>query len=335
MNFDGLIGQDRVKMTLSEIVISGKISHAYLFSGPSGVGKKSFARAFAGSIMCPNSVEGNRCGACECCILLDNDTNPDYEVIRPAKGKHSIGVEAVREMQEDSIKAPVFGTRKVYVLDGAEKMTEQAQNAFLKILEEPPPYVLIFLLCDNTSAILDTVKSRVMRIDFSRNSAAEILEKYRTLCMQRNITPEKAKEELLCSYADGIMGRVLDFFDGEGVQAIRCDVMDALKALLHGDIHAKMKMTNLIGGRNENYEFVLYTMISYMRDVMLTARYGRHAALQNPDFKDDIYTLSRDVGYYRAKNGIEVIDQCYKKLKRNAAYEVAVDYMLIQLKESI
>ena len=336
MDFGNLIGQDRVKATLSEIVSSDRVSHAYLFNGPSGVGKKSFARVFAGSVMCPNAEKktGDRCGVCECCVLLDNDTNPDFKVIRPEEGKSGIGVETVREMQEDMVKAPVFGIRKVYVLDGAEKMTEQAQNAFLKILEEPPSYVLMLLLCDNTLSILDTIKSRVIRVDFSRNSDAEIRAKYKMLCEQRNISPEDVKQELLCSYADGIMGRVLDFFDGDGVREKRREVMEALKALLHGDIRAKMKMTELIGGKG-NYDFVLFTLISYMRDVMLTARFGRHADLQNPDYGDDIYALSRDIGYYRAKNCIDAIDRCYKKLKRNASPDVAVDYMLIELRESV
>lgn len=334
MNFGNLIGQDRVKATLSELVLSGKIGHAYLFNGPSGVGKKSFARVFAGSVMCPNTANGERCGVCECCVLLENDTNPDYKLICPAEGKNSIGVETVREMQEDMIKAPVFGVRKVYVIDGAEKMTEQAQNAFLKILEEPPSYVLMLLLCDNTLSILDTVKSRVIRIDFSRNSNDEIREKYRSLCREKGIAPEEDRQELLCSYADGLMRRVLDFMDGDGILEKRRAVMDALKMLLRGDIRAKVKMAELIGGKNGSYEFILFTMISYMRDIMLTARFGRHAALQNPDYRDDIYALSRDIGYYRAKSGLGAIDRCYKKLKRNASPDIAIDYMLIELRES-
>ena len=333
MNFGNLIGQDRVKMTLSEIVSSGRVSHAYLFCGPSGIGKKSFARVFAGSVMCPNTAGSTRCGVCECCVLLDSDTNPDYKIISPAEGKSSIGVETIREMQEDMVKAPVFGVRKVYVLDGAEKMTVQAQNAFLKILEEPPSYVLMLLLCDNTLSLLDTVKSRVIRFDFSRNSDAEIREKYKMLCEENFIVPEEAKLDLLCSYADGLMGRVSDFLDGGGIREKRREVMETLKALLRGDIRAKMKMEKMIADKKNNSEFVMFTMVSYMRDVMLMARFGRRAVLQNPDYGEDIYSLSRDVGYYRAKKCIGAIDQCYKKLNRNASSAVAIDYMLIRLME--
>lgn len=333
MDFGGLIGQERVKRTLSGIVSSGRVGHAYLFCGPAGIGKKSFALAFAGAVLCPNAKDGNRCGTCECCILLDNGTNPDYKIIRPAEGKSSIGVESVREMQEDMVKAPVFGVRKAYILDGAEQMTVQAQNAFLKILEEPPSYVLMLLLCSQTMSLLDTVKSRVIRLDFSRNTDAEIREKYRRLCEEKGVVPEEEKLTLLCSYADGLMGRVPEFLDGDAIREKRQEIMETMKELLRGEIRAKMKMSRLIGEKKANGDFVLFTMASYLRDVMVTARFGRRAALQNPDYGEELYALSRDIGYYRAKKCIEAIDQCYMKLSRNASPAIAVDDMLIKLME--
>ena len=334
MAFEGLIGQDRVKELLSEIYSSGRVAHAYLFNGPSGIGKKTFAREFANLVMCPSSADGKRCGVCECCVLMDNSTNPDYKLIGCADGKNTIGVETVRTLQEDIVTAPVFGNRKVYVIDSAEKMTEQAQNALLKVLEEPPSYAMIMLMCNNILPMLGTIRSRVIRIDFSRNTDEEIKQRYEKLCIEEYRRPDESKLELLCSYADGIMGRVNDFTESSDLDERRSLILSALRDLLAGEINAKIKLTEIIGAKGANYEFTLFSMMSFLRDIMVAARFGRRATLQNPDYRDEISTMGHDIGYYRAKKCLEIIDAGYKKLRKNAAPELTVDSMLIQLRES-
>lgn len=334
MAFERLIGQSKVKEILSELYVSGRVGHAYLFNGPSGIGKRSFAKEFSSLIMCPSAIGDSRCGKCECCVLMDSGTNPDYSIIGVASGKSSIGVEAVRELQNDVITAPVFGKRKVYVIENAEKMTEQAQNALLKILEEPPAYAVIILICSNILSLLGTVRSRVTRIDFIRNSDEEIKVKYRQLCEEKGIEAESDKIELLCAYADGIMGRVDDFTDGSSVREKRSEIMGLLKKLLSGELTAKMKLAEVIDARNGNYDFALFTMMSYLRDTMLVSRMGKWAHIQNLDYRDDIYELGRNIGYYRAKECLEIVDSCYRSLNRNAAPDLTVDYMLIKLQEA-
>ena len=334
MAFERLIGQNRVKETLSELFLSGRVGHAYLFNGPEGIGKKSFAKEFAGLVMCPSSSGGRRCGVCECCVLMDNSTNPDYKVIGCGEGKNTVSVETIRNLQDDIVTAPVFSAKKIYVIDTAEKMTEQAQNALLKILEEPPSYAMILLMCNNILSMLGTIRSRVIRIDFSRNTNDEIKEKYEQLCIMQNRKPNMDKTELLCSYADGIMGRVEEFLDSETLDEKRTAVFNCLKGLLRREIDAKLKMADIMGNKGMNYEFTLFTVMSFLRDVMISSRFGRKAILQNPDFKEEIGVLGRDIGYYRAAKCLEIVDECYKNLRRNAAPDITIDSMLIQLRES-
>ena len=334
MAFERLIGQNRVKETLSELFLSGRVGHAYLFNGPEGIGKKSFAKEFAGLVMCPSSSDGKRCGVCECCVLMDNSTNPDYKVIGCGEGKNTVSVETVRNLQDDIVTAPVFSAKKIYVIDTAEKMTEQAQNALLKILEEPPSYAMILLMCNNILSMLGTIRSRVIRMDFSRNTNDEIKEKYEQLCIMQNRKPDVEKMELLCSYADGIMGRVAEFLDSDTLDEKRKAVFNCLKGLLKREIDAKLRMTEIMGNKGTNYEFTLFTMMSFLRDVMIASRFGRKAILQNPDFKEEIGVLGRDIGYYRAVRCLEIVDECYKNLRRNAAPDITIDSMLIQLRES-
>lgn len=334
MAFERLIGQKNVKDTLSELYLSGRVGHAYLFNGPSGIGKKSFAKEFAGLVMCPSATDGKRCGVCECCVLMDNSTNPDYKIIGCGEGKNTISVETIRNLRDDIVTAPIFGTKKIYVIDSAEKMTEQAQNALLKILEEPPPYAMIMLMCNNILSMLGTIRSRVIRVDFSRNTNDEIIEKYEQLCVLSYKKPDESKTELLCSYADGIMGRVEEFLDSDTLDEKRKAIFGCLAGVLRRDIDAKLKMTELVGSKGSNYEFILFTMMSFLRDVMIASRFGRKTSLQNPDFREEISVLGRDIGYYRAVKCLEIVDDCYKKLRRNAAPDITVDCMLIQLRES-
>ncbi len=334
MAFEGLIGQNRVKSALTEMFVSGKVGHAYLFNGPAGIGKKTFAKEFAKLVMCPSSENGRYCGICECCVLMDNATNPDFKAIGCAEGKNTVSVEAVRDLREDIVTAPVFGKRKVYVIEDAEKMTEQAQNALLKILEEPPPYAMIMLMCGNILSMLGTIRSRVIRIDFSRNTDEEIKERYEQLCIQAYKRPDEGKKELLCSYADGIMGRVNDFLESDVLDEKRKNIISTLSGLLRGDIEAKIKMAEIMGAKGANYEFALFSMMSFLRDAMITARFGRRAELQNPDYRDEINTLGHDIGYYRAVKCLKIVDACYKNLRRNSAPDITIDHMLIQLRES-
>jgi DNA polymerase-3 subunit delta' len=232
------------------------------------------------------------------------------------------------------VTAPIFGLKKIYVIDSAEKMTEQAQNALLKILEEPPAYAMIMLMCNNILSMLSTIKSRVIRIDFSRNTGEEIIQKYEQLCVAQYKKPDESKSELLCSYADGIMGRVYEFLDSDALDEKRRAIFNCMKGLLNKEIDAKLKMTDIIGNKGSNYEFTLFTMMSFLRDIMISSRFGRKAVLQNPDFKEEISVVGRDVGYYRAVKCLEIVDDCYKKLCRNAAPDITVDCMLIHLRES-
>jgi DNA polymerase-3 subunit delta' len=167
MTFKDLIGQENVKNLLIESIQTGRVGHAYMFCGPEGIGRKTMAKCFAEVLTC-NKDGTEICGLCEACVLNKSDTNPDIINIRRQEGKATIGVEDVRLVQDEISTAPQFGKYKVIIFENAEKMTVQAQNALLKTLEEPPQYIVLILISSNNSQILDTVKSRSVRIDFKR-----------------------------------------------------------------------------------------------------------------------------------------------------------------------
>ncbi|MBO5005167.1 MAG: AAA family ATPase [Clostridia bacterium] len=174
MSFDNVIGNDKNKIFLNKIVSSNNTVHSYMFEGIEGIGKSIFARDFAKMLLCigKNKTE---CGTCKSCIEFENNNNPDCIQIKP-DGK-VIKIEQIRQMQEKILEKPIVSDKKVYIIDDADLMTKEAQNCLLKTLEEPPRFVIIILVLSNESKILNTIKSRCMKIIFEKLKNEE-LNKY-------------------------------------------------------------------------------------------------------------------------------------------------------------
>ena len=167
-----IIGHIENREKLKNVVASGKIGHAYLFVGKSGIGKKEVALEFAKNIMCPNSVDGKACMSCEVCKTFGN--NADLSIIQP--DKNIIKVDAIRNFETEVYLKPTMSLRKCFIINDADMMNESAQNALLKILEEPPLYATIILVASNKEKLLGTIKSRVVEMKFLALTKEEIKE---------------------------------------------------------------------------------------------------------------------------------------------------------------
>ena len=176
MSFNELIGNEKIKQNLIKILKNNTISHSYMFVGTKGVGKKLFAKEFAKGILCNNS-EKRPCEACKSCIEFMNSNNPDYYEIGLEDDENSIKIDTIRNMQKRVQELPIVSDRKVYIIDDSEYMTKDAQNCLLKTLEEPPSFITIILIVSNENMILNTIKSRCLKIYFNNLSEAE-LKKY-------------------------------------------------------------------------------------------------------------------------------------------------------------
>lgn len=174
MSFDNVIGNDKNKIFLNKIVKSDNTVHSYMFEGIEGIGKSIFARDFAKMLLCMGDSKTD-CRTCKSCIEFENNNNPDFIQIKPY-GK-VIKIEQIRQMQEKILEKPIVSDKKVYIIDDADLMTKEAQNCLLKTLEEPPKFVVIILVLSNESKILNTIKSRCMRIFFEKLKNEE-LNKY-------------------------------------------------------------------------------------------------------------------------------------------------------------
>lgn len=164
--FDDIIGNEKIKKMLIDAINKEAVSHSYLFVGKSGIGKKMFAIELAKHVMCLGDEN------CESCIKFDTNSNPDFNIIT-ADGK-SIKIDQIRSIQSKIIEKPIISSKKVYIIDNAELMSEEAQNCLLKTLEEPPEYAMIILVCSNENRMLQTIKSRCVIIKFEDLSKEQI-----------------------------------------------------------------------------------------------------------------------------------------------------------------
>jgi DNA polymerase III subunit delta' len=224
--FDRVVGHEEVKAVLRSAVETGRVSHAYMFTGPSAVGKFIVARAFAASILCGDYG----CGECDVCRRVMEEKHPDVTVVRPA-GKN-IPVQTIRDIRGDAFRKPSESDRRVFIIKNAERMWEEGASTLLKVLEEPPKNVIFILVTSSPGGMLATIKSRCQEVRFSRIPLGELRD---YLVELKGIAPGEA--DLVVRLTGGVLGRALDWCDESWRLVRRDNVIKAARALRHADLN--------------------------------------------------------------------------------------------------
>ncbi|HOP86461.1 MAG TPA: DNA polymerase III subunit gamma/tau [Syntrophorhabdaceae bacterium] len=198
--FEDVVGQTHITTTIKNSIKSNRIAHAYLFTGPRGVGKTSLARIFAKALNCKDGPREEPCGVCENCKSIDNNSFVDIIEIDAASARK---IEDIRELTETVKYMPMRGKYKVYILDEAHMLTTEARNAFLKTLEEPPGHNIFILATTEVHKIPYTIMSRCQRFDFKRITEKDIVEQLKRICDAEGIGYEVTAFEHIAAEADG------------------------------------------------------------------------------------------------------------------------------------
>jgi DNA polymerase III subunit gamma/tau len=232
MIFDDVVGQSHVTNTLRNAITQNRLAHAYLFSGPRGVGKTTTARLLAKVINCTHPVEGNPCNECEFCVETTDGRNMDVIEI---DGASNNSVDQIRDLRESARYTPAKGKYKIYVIDEVHMLSAGAFNALLKTLEEPPPHVIFIFATTVPQKVPATILSRCQRFDFRRNSIDEITSRLRFIATQESITIDNDALLLIAKKGDGSMRDSQSIFDQVvafcGTTVTGADVLQALNVV--------------------------------------------------------------------------------------------------------
>ena len=225
--FSLVAGNDALRTRFGTDILNSTLPHAFIIEGPRGTGKHTVAKSVAAALVCENKNDQQKplpCLCCRACRMVMENKAPDVITIGKEDGKSTIGVDSARFLREDVRIVPNDFEHKIYIIEDAEKMTPQAQNALLLTLEEPPRYVHFLLLCENSDSLLETIKSRapIVRTELL---PTEKIDEY--LCTadrratQMKLSDPKGYAELLTASESGGIGRALEFLDGRAFAPLK------------------------------------------------------------------------------------------------------------------
>lgn len=328
-----MIGCIEQKEYFKRAMGQGKLSHSYLFEGPSGVGKRTLGIEIAKELLCEKPVNGKPCNECNSCATVDSGAHPDLIVIE--KDGKTIKVETVRErlVRELSIK-PFKGKKKIVIIDGADSMGVEAQNAILKSIEEPPSYALIILVCENSAKLLSTIHSRCITIRFNPLSSNDIHLYFK----QTNVAADKIP--LLESLGEGSVGKIKRMIEDDLFWEIRREAISYLERLKTTDLVETLELAKEISkqddGNDKNSEKIVPQVLTFWllwyRDVMLIKAQPSHS-IYYEDHKQEILSYAEKLSVLQLKSIIEIIQTSQGYLNRNVSRQFVLDSLLIKIKK--
>ena len=293
--FQNILGNEKIKELLQDSLYRNKVSHSYLFLGQEGIGKKMIAKEFTKGILCLN--DDKYCNNCKSCLEFDGNNNPDFYIVEPEG--NNIKIEQIRELQKKVQEKPIIATKKVYLIDNADLMTKEAQNALLKTLEEPPEFVTIILIGENDNAFLNTIKSRCMILHFNYISDTDI-KKYIEKNYDMKITPK------MLDIFQGSIGKAIELKDKQEQYLI---IEEVIKNLENLDLIEFIKKLDILYTSKDE----ILDMLDYINIILLKKA------------KEDVkYT-----------NCIEIVENTKKRINQNANYDMSIDNMLFNIWEEV
>ena len=339
MPFRDLIGQARAIRFLHRALMTGRVAHAYLFTGPARVGKRAAALAFAQALNCEagaglkvsNATAQPReeafddaCGVCVSCRKIANGLHPDVQVIEPDGA--TVKIEQIRALEADAALVPYEAKWQVFILDRAERMTEQAANAILKTLEEPARGTVFILLTSTVSALLPTVVSRCQIVTFSPLPHGQI----EALLREKGMEPSRAR--LIASLSQGSIERALSP-EVASLSATRDLLLEGLGRGLQEGPAALVELAEKLAKDREKLQQHLEILSVWFRDLMVAKVSGRKDWLVNDDRGEEIIRQAEGLPLDAILDGLRAVHTVMDNLTRNANARLSMEDLLLRLCE--
>ncbi len=323
--FEEIRGNTPLVEQLRRSAASGRSSHAYLFLGRAGAGKRLIANTFAKALQCEG--EKRPCDSCKSCHAFNHGNHPDVIYFQPLKNGKTYTIEDVREQLLETVDLKPFQyEKKIYIIEKADTLNIQSQNALLKTLEEPPAHAVFLLLAERAEAFLPTILSRVVVMKI-RPLSAETIADY---LMQAGHLAEES--HILSAYAQGRIGQALELVEDEGFREMRQDILgklEALPSMSEGDAYLLAKEFEVY----KNDLRFLDIMELWYRDLLTAKSLREEGYLIQRDKKDAIFRAAKEPAALLAKKAAAV-RTARMRLAQNANFRLTMEVMLMDLKET-
>lgn len=326
--FGNIIGQEQIKAHLQGALESKKVSHAYIINGEKSSGKEFIARIFAMALQCEQ--EGtDPCNECRSCKQALSGNQPDILYVSHEK-PNTISVDDIRVQVNNNVAVKPYSSRyKVYIINEAEKMTPQAQNAILKTLEEPPEYVVILLLVSNVNTLLPTVLSRCVLLNMKpvRDS---LMKKY----LMEELRVPDYKADVCVAFARGNVGKAKALASSEEFENVKNEALGLLKYVQDMEIPEIVMAIKRIGEYRLEVNDYLDILAIWYRDVLL---FKATADVNHLVFREEIQTIRKVAGrssYEGIENVIRALDKAKRRLDANVNFDLAMELLFLEMKEN-
>ena len=342
-DFDALVGQKAVKTTLKNALASGKIAHAYLFSGPRGTGKTSMARILAKALNCEQGPTAEPCGQCSNCQRIVQGTSLDVIEIDAAS---NTSVDNIRDLREQVAFTPAESRYKVYIIDEVHMLSTGAFNALLKTLEEPPAHAVFILATTDPQKVPATIQSRCQRFEFRRVTVDEIAEHLAMVAAGSGIEADADALRLIAIQAEGGMRDALSLLDQCGVMAKRVTVATVREVLGIVGREALHELTGAIGCRQlpqalatlnllleqgKDVKQVLTELIEYLRALVLYLAVPDYEEIYLTDTKEALAELAPLFGRDRLLAAEERLHSAIQELRGSMRPRITAELCLLDL----
>ncbi|MDD6290553.1 MAG: DNA polymerase III subunit delta' C-terminal domain-containing protein [Lachnospiraceae bacterium] len=326
--FKDIVGHEQIIEHLRNAITLDKVSHAYILNGPEASGKMMLAEAFAMALQCEG--EGERpCLSCRSCRQAMDHNQPDIIYVSHEK-PNTIGVDDIRTQVNNDIGIKPYSSRyKVYIIDEAQKMNQQAQNALLKTIEEPPAYGVIMLLTTNADSFLPTILSRCIRLDL-KTVKEDVIRNY---LMQKFQVPDY-QADICAAFAQGNVGKAVQLVSSEDFVELKASVLQLVKRLDDIDVYEMTAAVKQIAEYKLSVNDYFDLMMIWFRDVLyLKATNDVNRLI----FKDEVYDIKKQAAK-RSYHGLETILRALETAKvrvsANVNFDLVIELLLLTIKEN-
>ena len=326
--FKYIVGHEQIIEHLKTAIEMGKVSHAYILNGPDLSGKMMIAKAFARELLCKKQ-DPDGCGECRSCRQSDDRNNPDIIYVKHDK-PNTISVDDIRtQLNNDIVIKPYSNQYKIYIVDEAEKMNQQAQNALLKTIEEPPAYAVIMLLTTNADSFLQTIRSRCITLNL-KSVKNDVIKSY--LMTEKKIPDYQA--DVCAAFAQGVVGKAIKLASSDDFNELKESALSLIKRLDDIDLYEMGEAIKQISDYKLQVQDYFDLITVWYRDVLYMKATNDVNGLI---FKDEVYDIKKQASkhsYHGIETIIEALDKAKLRINANVNFDLVIELLLMTIKEN-